>query len=128
MDGQLHTFVACDSAYAYKHEIYSKLEDIIIGAKQQGYMPETKWVLHNIDEEEKEGALGTHSEKLALAFGLISTGTGVIIMIVKNLRVCGDFHFLMKYVSRMTQRMIVLRDIKRFHHFEDGVCSCKDYW
>ncbi|TMW96562.1 hypothetical protein EJD97_007157 [Solanum chilense] len=128
VDGQLHTFIAGDSAHTRKQEIYLKLEEIITGAKQQGYMPETEWVLHNIDEEEKEGALGSHSEKLALAFGLISTGPGVIIMIVKNLRVCGDCHSLMKYVSRMSQRVIVLRDIKRFHHFKDGVCSCKDYW
>ncbi|XP_060207418.1 pentatricopeptide repeat-containing protein At1g04840-like [Lycium barbarum] len=128
VDGQLHTFVAGDNAHTRKQEIYSKLEEIIRGAKQQGYVPETEWVLHNIDEEEKEGALGSHSEKLALAFGLISTGPGVIIMIVKNLRVCGDCHSLMKYVSRMSQRVIVLRDIKRFHHFKDGVCSCKDYW
>ncbi|MCD7451405.1 hypothetical protein HAX54_011713 [Datura stramonium] len=128
VDGQLHTFVAGDHTHTRKQEIYSKLEEIITGAKQQGYMPETEWVLHNIDEEEKEGALGSHSEKLALAFGLISTGPGVLIMIVKNLRVCGDCHSLMKYVSRMSQRVIVLRDIKRFHHFKDGVCSCKDYW
>ncbi|KAK4356838.1 hypothetical protein RND71_022448 [Anisodus tanguticus] len=121
VDGQLHTFVAGDSVHTRKHEIYSKLEEIITGAKQQGYMPETEWVLHNIDEEEKEGALGSHSEKLALAFGLISTSAGVIIMIVKNLRVCGDCHSLMKYVSRMSQRVIVLRDIKRFHHFKDGI-------
>ncbi|XP_016479905.2 pentatricopeptide repeat-containing protein At1g04840-like [Nicotiana tabacum] len=128
VDGQLHTFVAGDNAHTRKQEIYSKLEEIITGAKQHGYMPETEWVLHNIDEEEKEGALGSHSEKLALAFGLISTGPGAIIMIVKNLRVCGDCHSLMKYVSKMSQRVIVLRDIKRFHHFKDGVCSCKDYW
>ncbi|XP_009768191.1 pentatricopeptide repeat-containing protein At1g04840-like [Nicotiana tabacum] len=128
VDGQLHTFVAGDNAHTRKQEIYSKLEEIITGAKQHGYMPETEWVLHNIDEEEKEGALGSHSEKLALAFGLISTGPGAIIMIVKNLRVCGDCHSLMKYVSKMSERVIVLRDIKRFHHFKDGVCSCKDYW
>ncbi|KAF3668682.1 Pentatricopeptide repeat-containing protein [Capsicum annuum] len=128
VDGQLHTFVAGDSAHTRKHEIYSKLEEIIMGAKQLGYMPETEWVLHNIDEEEKEGALGSHSEKLALAFGLISTGPGVLLTIVKNLRVCGDCHSLMKYISKMSQRVIVLRDIKRFHHFKDGVCSCKDYW
>ncbi|CAN4120806.1 unnamed protein product [Withania somnifera] len=128
VDGQLHTFVAGDNAHTRKQEIYSKLEEIITGAKQQGYMPESGWVLHYIDEEEKAGALGSHSEKLALAFGLISTDPGVIITIVKNLRVCGDCHSLMKYFSRMSQRVIVLRDIKRFHRFKDGVCSCKDYW
>jgi hypothetical protein len=22
----------------------------------------------------------------------------------------------------------MVRDSKHFHHFEDGVCSCMDYW
>nr|GMC91673.1 pentatricopeptide repeat-containing protein At1g04840 [Ipomoea batatas] len=128
VDGQVHTFVAGDHAHSLACEIYAKLEDITAGARQQGYMPETEWVLHNIEEEEKEDALGSHSEKLALAFGLISTGPSTVIRIVKNLRVCGDCHSLMKHVSKMNQREIVLRDMKRFHHFKDGVCSCHDYW
>ncbi|TYG78143.1 hypothetical protein ES288_D02G034400v1 [Gossypium darwinii] len=80
-------------------------------------MPETGWVLHNIEEEEKEDALGSHSEKLALAFALMNTSPGTTIRIVKNLRVCGDCHSLMKCASKMSQREIILRDIKRFHHF-----------
>ncbi|GJQ99403.1 hypothetical protein Tco_0522388 [Tanacetum coccineum] len=38
---------------------------------RRDYMPETEWVLHNIEEREKEDALGRHSEKLALTFALI---------------------------------------------------------
>ena len=126
--GQVHSFVAGDHAHMYAREIYLKLEEIVAGAREQGYMPETGWVLHNIEEEEKEDALGSHSEKLALAFALIHTSPGTTIRIVKNLRVCGDCHSLMKYTSKMSQREIVLRDIKRFHHLKDGACSCGDYW
>ncbi|CAI0380240.1 unnamed protein product [Linum tenue] len=80
-------------------------------------------------EEEKEDALGSHSEKLALAFALIQTSPKTApIRIVKNLRICGDCHSLMKYASIMSQREIIVRDIKRFHHFKDGTCSCGDYW
>ncbi|XP_021290429.1 pentatricopeptide repeat-containing protein At1g04840 [Herrania umbratica] len=126
--GEVHSFVAGDHAHKHAREIYLKLEEIVAGTRQHGYMPETGWVLHNIEEEEKEDALGSHSEKLALAFALIRTSPGTTIRIVKNLRVCGDCHSLMKYASKMSQREIVLRDIKRFHHFKDGACSCGDYW
>lgn len=105
-----------------------KLEEITSSVREQGYMPETEWILHNIEEEEKEESLGSHSEKLALGFALISTAPGTTIRIVKNLRVCGDCHSMMKFISKMSQREILLRDIKRFHHFKDGTCSCQDYW
>lgn len=128
LEGQVHSFVAGDHDHERGEETKLKLEEITAKAKQEGYMPETAWVLHNIEEEEKEDALGSHSEKLALAFGLISTAPGLTIRIVKNLRICGDCHSLMKYASKLNQREIVLRDIKRFHHFKDGICSCGDYW
>ncbi|KAG9443433.1 hypothetical protein H6P81_014773 [Aristolochia fimbriata] len=124
----VHQFVAGDISHPCTAVIYSKLEELTTDAKAQGYLPDTGWVMHNIEEEDKEDAVGSHSEKLALAFGLISIPRGEDIRIVKNLRVCGDCHSLMKYASRMSQREIILRDIKRFHHFKDGVCSCKDYW
>ncbi|XP_021894261.1 pentatricopeptide repeat-containing protein At1g04840, partial [Carica papaya] len=128
VDGQVHSFVAGDQSHMNVKEIYMKLEEIMSSARERGYTPETGWVLHNIEEEEKEDALGSHSEKLAVAFGLISTSPGVTIRIVKNLRICGDCHSMMKYTSKVSQREIVLRDIKRFHHFKDGICSCGDYW
>ena len=128
VEGQVHSFVAGDHGHERADEISLKLEEITASAKREGYMPETAWVLHNIEEEEKEDALGSHSEKLALAFGLISTAPGSTIRIVKNLRVCGDCHSMMKYASKLSRREIILRDIKRFHHFKDGTCSCGDYW
>ncbi|KAF8405774.1 hypothetical protein HHK36_007852 [Tetracentron sinense] len=128
VEGQVHSFVAGDRGHKRSEDIYLKLEELVLGAREQGYMPDTGWVLHNIEEEEKEDALGSHSEKLALAFGLISTPPGMAIRIVKNLRVCGDCHSMMKYASKMSNREIILRDIKRFHHFKDGACTCMDYW
>ncbi|XP_054807661.1 pentatricopeptide repeat-containing protein At1g04840 [Prosopis cineraria] len=128
VDGQVHSFVAGDQDHKQAKDIYVKLEEIMSGARKEGYVPETDWVLHNIEEEEKEESLGRHSEKLALAFGLISTAPGATIRIVKNLRICGDCHFIMKCASKMSQREIVLRDLKRFHHFRNGTCSCGDFW
>lgn len=125
---EVHKFIAGDRAHIDTQAIYSKLEEMVKYAREEGYTPETEWVLHNVEEEEKEDSLGCHSEKLALAFGLITTGPGLVLRIVKNLRICGDCHSFMKYVSRWSQREIVVRDIKRFHHFKDGLCSCQDYW
>ncbi|KAF5199413.1 Pentatricopeptide repeat-containing protein [Thalictrum thalictroides] len=127
-EGLVHRFVANDHAHQRAKEIYTKLEELATSARTQGYRPDTEWVLHNIEEEEKEDSLGSHSEKLALAFGLISTPDRTTIRIVKNLRVCGDCHSLMKYVSMISGREIILRDTKRFHCFKDGVCTCGDYW
>lgn len=128
VDDKLHRFVAGDNTHNRAVEIYSKLDEISAGAREKGYTKDIECVLHNIEEEEKEEALGYHSEKLALAFGLVSTGPGTTVRIVKNLRVCVDCHSFMKYASKMSQREIILRDMKRFHHFNDGVCSCGDYW
>ena len=128
MKGQVTSFAAGDHVHDRSDEIHLKLDEITKSAREHGYMPETEWVLHNIEEEEKEDALGSHSEKLALAFALISGTGSEVIRIVKNLKICGDCHSLMKYASKMTQRDIVVHDIKWFHHFKNGSCSCQDYW
>ncbi|KAF8401852.1 hypothetical protein HHK36_012799 [Tetracentron sinense] len=93
-----------------------------------GYVPDVRFVLHDVDDEVKEEILCGHSEKLAIAFGLLKTRAGTPIRITKNLRVCGDCHTASKFVSLITKREILMRDTKRFHHVKDGVCSCGDYW
>jgi hypothetical protein len=93
-----------------------------------GYVPNVSPVLHDIGEEEKENAIKVHSERLAIAFGLLVTGPGSCIRIVKNLRVCWDCHEVTKMISRVFEREIIVRDGSRFHHFKEGKCSCLDYW
>ena len=93
-----------------------------------GYNVDTKNVLYDMDEEDKEVQLSYHSEKLAIAFGLIFTDSGTPIRVVKNLRVCSDCHLATKMLSKIYAREIIVRDSKRFHHFTDGSCSCMDYW
>ncbi|XP_019424142.1 PREDICTED: pentatricopeptide repeat-containing protein At2g15690-like isoform X1 [Lupinus angustifolius] len=98
------------------------------GMKEAGYVPDTRYVLHDIDQEAKEQALLYHSERLAIAYGLISTPPRTPLRIIKNLRVCGDCHNAIKIMSRIVGRELIVRDNKRFHHFKDGKCSCGDYW
>lgn len=98
------------------------------GMKEGGYVPDTRYVLHDIDQEAKEQALLYHSERLAIAYGLISTPARTPLRIIKNLRVCGDCHNAIKIMSKIVGRELIVRDNKRFHHFKDGKCSCGDYW
>ncbi|KAL6221502.1 hypothetical protein ACLB2K_004898 [Fragaria x ananassa] len=84
-----------------------------------GFVPDTSEVLYDMDEEWKEGVLSHHSEKLAIAFGLISTKPGTTIRIAKNLRVCGNCHSATKLISKIFNREIIARDRNRFHHFRD---------
>ncbi|KAF2572645.1 hypothetical protein F2Q70_00000749 [Brassica cretica] len=34
----------------------------------------------------------------------------------------------LRLISKVYERKITVRDRKRFHHFQDGSCSCMDYW
>lgn len=94
----------------------------------EGYSAETKCVLVNLNEEVKEDMLCGHSERLAIAFGILSTEEGEVLRVIKNLRVCMDCHTATKFISKIVKREIIVRDARRFHHFKDGVCSCGDYW
>jgi len=96
--------------------------------RDAGYQPDTNYVFHDIEDEQKETILSHHSERLAIAFGLIATLPEIPLQIVKNLRVCGDCHSFIKLVSLVEKRYIVVRDSNRFHHFKGGLCSCGDYW
>ncbi|KAL6514249.1 hypothetical protein OROHE_019236 [Orobanche hederae] len=108
--------------------LYKDDEKLRAAKKEQAYVPDTRYVLHDIDQEAKEQALLYHSERLAIAFGLISTPARTPLRIIKNLRVCGDCHNAIKIMSRIVGRELIVRDNKRFHHFKDGKCSCNDYW
>ncbi|KAK1431219.1 hypothetical protein QVD17_14518 [Tagetes erecta] len=108
--------------------LYKDEEKFRAANKEQSYVPDTRYVLHDIDQEAKEQALLYHSERLAIAYGLISTPARTPLRIIKNLRVCGDCHNAIKIMSRIVGRELIVRDNKRFHHFKDGKCSCGDYW
>ncbi|CAL0328656.1 unnamed protein product [Lupinus luteus] len=129
LKGVFHQFLVGDQSHPQSKEIYLFLTEMMIRLKNAGYFPELGELLLDIDDEEdKETALSIHSEKLAIAFGLMNTAPGTPIRIVKNLRVCGDCHQATKFISKVYDRVIIVRDRTRYHHFKDGICSCKDYW
>lgn len=128
LDGVIHEFLVEDDSHPRAEGIHSMLEEMSDRLRSVGYRPNTTQVLLNMDEKEKQSALHYHSEKIAIAFGLISTRPQTPLQIVKNLRVCEDCHSSIKLVSKIYNRKIIVRDRKRFHHFENGSCSCMDYW
>ncbi|KAM7272039.1 hypothetical protein ACFE04_031253 [Oxalis oulophora] len=128
VNGEVHEFFVGDKSHSRYGEIEVMLGDISRRLKLAGYVANTEPVLFDIDEEEKEDALCLHSEKIAIAFGLISLERHVPIRIVKNLRVCWDCHDVTKMISKVYDREIIVRDRNRFHHFKNGECSCNGYW
>ena len=128
ISNKVHRFVVGDRSHPEAKKIYDVLDNLSEKLKAEGYIPDTRLVLCNIDEEQKVHALCAHSEKLAIAYGLMHTPRGMPIRVYKNLRVCSDCHTATGFISKVTGREIVARDANRFHHFKDGVCSCGDYW
>jgi hypothetical protein len=127
LKNEVHTFYSGSTNHQHAKEIYARLAKLIEEIKAVGYVPDTDSI-HDVEDDVKAQLLNTHSEKLAIAYGLIRTAPGTTIQIKKNLRVCNDCHNATKLISLVTGREIIMRDIQRFHHFKDGKCSCGDYW
>ncbi|URE16656.1 PPR repeat [Musa troglodytarum] len=128
LNNKLYKFLVGDCSNPQSDLIYRELERLMDRIKEAGYVPNTNFALHDVEEETQVKSLYMHSEKLAIVFGLINTRPESTIRVHKNLRVCGDCHTATKFISKVTKRKIVMRDSHRFHHFSDGECSCGDYW
>ncbi|RDX90694.1 Pentatricopeptide repeat-containing protein, partial [Mucuna pruriens] len=128
IDGVIREFFVGDNSHPETQDIYRMLDEIMKRLEKHGYARNTGEVLLDLDEEGKEFALSLHSEKLAIAYCFLRTSPGTTIRIVKNLRICGDCHVAIKMISKEFNREIIVRDCNRFHHFKNGLCSCKDYW
>lgn len=125
---KVHIFTANDMNHPLNEEIRRKINNLAERMEEEGYKPDISCALQNVDDVIKAESLKYHSERLAIAFALISTPEGSPILVMKNLRACIDCHAAIKVISKIVQREITVRDSSRFHHFKDGVCSCGDYW
>lgn len=128
IENKVHVFLVDDTVHPEVQSVYDYLDQLGLEMRKLGYVPDTKFALHDMESDQKEYSLSTHSEKLAVAFGLMKLPHGATIRVFKNLRICGDCHNAVKLMSKIVRRKIVVRDAKRFHHFQDGTCSCGDYW
>jgi hypothetical protein len=126
---RIYEFVSGDNSHPNIKEIHSELQLLAEEMIKAGYNPDTSWVTRDVEsEEEKKELLCRHSEKLAMVWAMMGTEPGKTIRIIKNLRVCGDCHNATKFISKIREREIIVRDMSRYHHFKDGKCSCGDYW
>ncbi|KAL2555952.1 Pentatricopeptide repeat-containing protein [Forsythia ovata] len=125
---KMHAFVSGDISHPMSDEIYAELEELGGLMAKAGYVPNISPVFFDVEDDEKTKMVYSHSERLAIAFGLISTPAGAKLLVTKNLRICEDCHVAVKFISKVTRREITVRDVNRYHHFKDGLCSCGDYW
>ncbi|RAL46397.1 hypothetical protein DM860_015390 [Cuscuta australis] len=122
--GKIHEFVADDISHPMRREIYEKLDEIMNQLTIGGYVPE----ITTPEVEGKRFRSSYHSEKLAIAFGVLSMPPGTTIRVAKDLRICVDCHNFARILSSVYNRAVVIRDRNRFHHFRGGCCSCNGYW
>lgn len=125
---QIHAFILRDDSHPEIDKIVWQLKQYVERLREMGYVPDTNFVLQDVEGEQMEDPLLYHSEKLAIVYGLMALTKGKTIRIRKNLRICGDCHLFAKLLAKMENRHVVIRDQIRYHHFDGGVCSCGDYW
>lgn len=131
IDKEVHFFYNGDETDPFTEKIHEVLKEVEKRMRaEMGYVPGVKFALHDVEDESKEESLRVHSEKLAIGFALVCGGFEGkrTIRIFKNLRVCGDCHSFIKGLSKVLKLVFLVRDANRFHKFEDGLCSCADYW
>ncbi|XP_027343904.1 pentatricopeptide repeat-containing protein At3g16610 [Abrus precatorius] len=128
ISGVIHGFIGGDQSHPQSASINNKLQELLVQMKKLGYRADPNLVLQDVEEEEKEQILLYHSEKIAIAFGILNTNPSDHVLVTKNLRVCVDCHTGIKFMTLITRRKITVRDASRFHHFENGICNCQDFW
>nr|AYM01020.1 pentatricopeptide repeat protein [Salvia miltiorrhiza] len=133
---KVHTFCVGDFTHPDSKSICAFLEELdlrmisisahswkswIRGRKRTDMSPQQTFVLHDVEEEELLHTLKYHCERLVVAYGIMKIPSGRPVCVFKNL--CGD-----RTLTKIAGRLIILRDVGRFHHFEGGVYNCGSYW
>ncbi|PON72631.1 DYW domain containing protein [Parasponia andersonii] len=125
---KIHVFRANDKSHPQIGKIRGKIDVLANHMGKEGYKPDTSCTLHNEEEEIKAESLKYHSERLAISYALISMPAWTPTVVMENVRACTECHTAIKFVSKIVEREITVRDSSRFHHFRDGFYSCGDYW
>lgn len=73
IQGEIHSFKILDKEHPMQEKIYKEWKVLKQELLENGHCFDLAFVLHQEEKIAKEDILCTHSEKLALAFGLIST-------------------------------------------------------
>ncbi|KAM1457915.1 hypothetical protein ACFX13_035888 [Malus domestica] len=123
-----YRFINQDTTHVETYMIYAVLDLILRKIGEDKYVHSiTKFRPLDLKRKRANSA-ESHSVRLAICFGLISTEIRRPVVVRKNTRICEECHSAAKKISEMTKREIIVGDSKVFHHFIDGNCSCRDYW
>ncbi|KAK6140106.1 hypothetical protein DH2020_026104 [Rehmannia glutinosa] len=89
---RVHSFFGRDKSHSQSKDIYSALDILLLECLRAGYVPDTSFVLHEVEEHQKVNFLLYHSGKLAVTYGILMTGPGKPVRVIKNIHLCGDCH------------------------------------
>ncbi|KAJ8431504.1 hypothetical protein Cgig2_003253 [Carnegiea gigantea] len=103
-----HVFGADDWSHPQHAEIYEKLDSLLDEIKKIGYIPRWDVIPIDTDDTTREKMLSRHSEKIAIAFAIMSLPSWKPIIIKKNLRICIDCHLAIKLMAKVTGRTIIV--------------------
>ncbi|KAL1543378.1 Pentatricopeptide repeat-containing protein, chloroplastic [Salvia divinorum] len=123
--GKVHAFLSGDSSHPEMREIEGVLQGFFEKMTAAGHGDPEASFANEVEASKAEVFCG-HSERLAVAYGLINTSPGMPIWVTKTLYMCESCHITMKFISKAVRREISVRDTEIFHHFKDGSCSRGD--
>lgn len=119
---EVHEFVVGGTPHPHMDLLNAELERLNRLMEEERLLSHGNHVDMNLEDA------SSHTQKLAIAFGLVFTAPGTTLRIVTNLRICADCHAISKFVSKAHGRELMVRDNVRCHCFLDGACSCGDNW
>ncbi|KAK9994742.1 hypothetical protein SO802_024445 [Lithocarpus litseifolius] len=116
---EVQCFVVGDRSHPMSQVIYACLEEMMKTIEKLVYIEEMP--ISSISEPKLNAStvMNYHSEKLAVTYGILSLPASAPVKVMKNLRVFQDCHTMMKFLSRVEKREIILRDSIHFHHFRE---------
>lgn len=128
LDGKLHRVCTHESRHAEAKQMHEDTHALTEQMKTQGFKPQLEWAMREGTDEELQARLNGHCEKLTIALALKHVPADQPIRFVKNLRVCGDCHEWLNFLSGMLKRQLIIRDGNVYHTHKDGGCSCNGYY
>ncbi|CAN6371893.1 unnamed protein product [Urochloa humidicola] len=103
---KVYFFRANDKTHEQSDDLYQLLENLLEKAKIIGYEPYQNPELPDSEDDDKPaaGSLKHHSERLAVALGLLQTPPGATIWVTKNITMCRDCHSSIKFFSLLSKQ------------------------